>query len=204
MDDRLTDIRFQPQFILDAGSGTDHGSQLLQQRYPEARICQLDISIQMLKQYSRHPAPTVNNHGRQPIWQVNADLNRIPFPANVFDMVWSNQTLSWLRPPEQALTESLRILKPGGLFMFSTLGLDTFKELKYFANQHEHHHLIPAFTDMHDNGDQLLAYGFSEPVMDMEEIMPTYIDAPSVIQDIKTTGSCPIFSKWAHSESKQH
>ena len=92
--------------------------------------------------------------------------------------------LHWVREPLAALREFARVLAPGGLLMFSSLGPDSLKELRAAAGSP---HVHP-FIDMHDLGDMLVAAGFSAPVMDMEMLSFTYPDARRLIDDLRASG----------------
>ena len=78
-----------------------------------------------------------------------------------------------------------RVLKVGGLLMFSCFGPDTLQELRAaFAEVDLAPHTLP-FVDMHDFGDQLVEAGFAEPVMDMEKITVTYDHADKLLADAR-------------------
>src|SRR3990172_11385883 len=85
--------------------------------------------------------------------------------------------------------EFRRILKPGGLFMFSTLGPDTLKELRECWKKIDHFTHVNAFIDMHDIGDALLRNLFSEPVMDVERFTLTYKEVKTLMHDLKMLGA---------------
>ena len=81
-----------------------------------------------------------------------------------------------------------RVLKVGGLLMFSCYGPDTLKELRNaFAARDAAPH-VHGFVDMHDLGDMLSVCGYSAPVMDMEVITLTYADAEALLADLRATG----------------
>jgi len=73
-------------------------------------------------------------------------------------------------------------LKPNGLFLFTSLGPDSFKELSRTES------LQKKLLDMHDVGDILLQTGFKNPVMDMDML---YVNISSekklklIVQDFK-------------------
>jgi malonyl-CoA O-methyltransferase len=85
--------------------------------------------------------------------------------------------------------EAARILQPGGLILFSTFGPDTLKELREafsLADAFEH---VNSFVDMHDLGDQLVAAGLADPVMEMEIITLEYSCVEKVARDLKAIGA---------------
>jgi malonyl-CoA O-methyltransferase len=104
------------------------------------------------------------------------------------DLAWSNLALHCAGDPQPAFKELRRVLKVGGLLMFSCYGPDTLKELKSaFAARDGAAH-VHGFIDMHDLGDMLSACGFAAPVMDMELITLTYADADALLADLRATG----------------
>jgi malonyl-CoA O-methyltransferase len=171
---RLDYVKLEPRRILDAASGPPRRA--LGKRYPGAQVIALDFALSMLK------PPRWKWFGRS--LAVCADLERLPLAAAAVDLVWSNMALHWLADPLPALREFARVLAPGGLVMFSTLGPDTLKELRAAAGEARVH----AFMDMHDLGDLLLAAGFAAPVMDMELISVSYADPGTLLADLRSSG----------------
>jgi SAM-dependent methyltransferase len=49
-----------------------------------------------------------------------ADGARIPYPDQVFDLVFADNVLEHLTNPIEVFSEAHRVLKPGGLFLFKT------------------------------------------------------------------------------------
>ena len=183
---RLDYVRISPHRILDAGSGTGKGRRDLQAVYPEADIFELDLSLAMLVQARPETAWWKRPFAKKP-FQICGDIEGLPLQSSCMDMIWSNLALQWCNDLNAALAEIGRILKPNGLFMFSTFGPDTLKELREaFRDSHAH---VNRFTDMHDIGDALLHSGFALPVMDMECITLTYEDVRGVMKDLKAIGA---------------
>ena len=191
MQERLLLIRHQPQRVLDLGSGTGFGARSLRTRYESANIIECDLAPAMLVQARR-----MANDGHWLAWlrrragsYVCADMEALPLAANSVDMIWSNLALQWCNQPDQAFAEMLRVLKPGGLLMFSTFGPDTLKELRHiFAGVDEYTH-VNRFIDMHDLGDALIHTGFETPVMDMEFLQLTYSSMREALRDLKAIGA---------------
>jgi malonyl-CoA O-methyltransferase len=174
--ERLDYVKIAPRRILDAASGPPRRA--LAKRYPTAVVVALDFSLAMLRQGGFWN----KLFSRQAL--VCADLARLPIAAGTVDFIWCNMALHWIAEPLPAFREFARVLAPGGLAMFSTLGPDTLKELRAAAGAARVH----AFIDMHDLGDMLVAAGLSAPVMDMEMIDLTYGDGAKLLADLRQSG----------------
>lgn len=185
---RLDYVRLAPAAILDAGCGTGYGCERLRERYPQATRVALDLAPGMLRRARE----------RAPWWQralgggprlVCGDIERLPLRSASVDLVWSNLTLQWCNDLRAAFDGVHRALAPGGLFMFSTFGPDTLKELRAAFGRADRYPHVNRFVDMHDIGDLLLAAGFADPVMDMEFVTVTYPDFGRLLAEIRAIGA---------------
>ncbi len=172
--ERLDYVKHSPQVRLDAGAGTGFATRGLQARYPDSSVIALDIARAMLK---RVPSG----------WLVCADIEQLPLKRAAVGMVWCNLALQWSNSPDKVFQEVQRVLQPGGLYLFSTFGPDTLKELRAaWVDEHTHMNL---FFDMHDLGDLLLAAGLSDPVMERESMTVTYSEVTDLMRDLKAIGA---------------
>ncbi len=185
--ERLDYIRFKPARILDLGAGTGYCQQSLALRYPEAETYALDIAQPMLMQ-ARKKISWLRRLKRRDHF-VNAEAAALPFADNSIDMVVSNLTLQWCVDLVAVFSECRRVLKPGGMLLFSNFGPDTLKELRHCWAKIDAHTHVNQFADMHDMGDAMLQSGFSDPVVDMEMLTITYNDVRSIMQDLKQIGA---------------
>lgn len=181
--EKLDIVKIKPLMILDAGAGTGAAIPGLFERYKKAQLVALDLSENMLKQSARHGSLL-----RSP-QLVCADIEKLPFADNVFDLVFSSLSMQWCNDLNAALAEAKRVLKPGGLFVFTTFGPDTLKELRQSWAQVDTADHVNHFTDMHDIGDALLADGFAEPVMEAEILTVNYQSADEIMHDLKAIGA---------------
>jgi malonyl-CoA O-methyltransferase len=186
--ERLDFIRHTPARILDAGSGTGNAWRGLATRYPGARLIALDLAPGMLRQASAAVAWHQRLLRRAPA-TICGDLEQLPLAAACIDLAWSNLALQWVNALPQAFNEMRRVLAPGGLFMFTTFGPDTLKELRAAQTGTDGHTHVSGFTDMHDIGDMLVQAGFADPVIDMETFTLTYLDVKSLMRDLKAIGA---------------
>jgi len=187
--ERLDYVRLQPKVILDAGAGTGFCTGQLLNRYKKARIVGLDFALPMLKH--------VQKRGR---WLrrpdcVCGDIECLPLASESVDLVYSNVAIQWCTDLNKTLDEFMRVLKPGGLLMFTTFGPDTLQELRAAWSEVDGTRHTSDFVDMHDIGDTLLQSGFADPVMDAERMQLTYDNVRGLVDDLKTIG--------AHNASKQ-
>ncbi|SCY73690.1 malonyl-CoA O-methyltransferase [Nitrosospira sp. Nl5] len=188
---RLDYIKHTPDVVLDAGSGTGYGTRKLAIRYASAQVLAVDIALAMHTQ--ARPAISwwkqlLVARGNQASYVIG-DIEQMPLKDSCAGLIWSNLTLQWCNDLKQTFAEMHRVLQAGGLFMFSTFGPDTLKELRQaFRGIDEYSH-VNRFTDMHDIGDMLVHNGFATPVMDMEYITLTYDDVISVMRDLKAIGA---------------
>ncbi|MDR3412687.1 MAG: malonyl-ACP O-methyltransferase BioC [Formivibrio sp.] len=192
--EKLSIMKLAPQHVLDVGCGTGYAGPLLLQRFPDARLIELDLAPSMLLQ-ARLRHPTGSRHwiarlkGKKLPWQICGDAEALPLASASVDCIWSNLALQWCETPDQAFAECFRVLRPGGLFLFSTLGPNTLNELRTaFAGVDGQAH-VNRFIDMHDLGDALGRAGFAAPVMEMENLVMTYDTVREVLADLKGIGA---------------
>ncbi len=179
--ERLHYLKIQPQYILDLGCGPGVFSRELALLYPKARIIGLDLATGMLCEARKKQSWRCK-------WSlVAADMNHLPFPTGFFDLIFANQVIHW-GSLEQVLRELNRVMKANACFMFTTLGPDTFKELKHSWLAADTHTHVNFFADMHDVGDILLNEYFLDPVMDMEWLTVHYTSLMHLVKTLKKQG----------------
>ncbi len=179
---RLGWIGFVPESILDLGCGTGHGATALAACWPQARVLALDASRAMLSEAARHSAGSR-------VELLCATAEAIPLPDASFDLVFSNLMLPWCEDIDAVFAEVVRVLRPRGLFTFTSFGPDTLMELRAaWAAVDGAPHVHP-FTDMHDLGDGLVRAGLAEPVLDVSRYTLTYPDVDALMHDLKATGA---------------
>ena len=183
--ERLECMRLDPAKVLDLGAGTGYGARLLARRYPRAYIVQMDFAHKMLLE-ARRQAPS-RRTGRA-AW-VRADAHCLPFRSHSLDLVFSNFMLQWCAAIKRVFQECLRVLRPGGLLLFSTCGPDTLRELRWGWSQVDKFPHVHFFPDMHDVGDELVQAGFQAPVMEVEYFTLTYPDFDALLRELRRLGS---------------
>lgn len=184
----LEPIRLAPKRIVDIGCGTGIFFEKLGEAFPGAELVGVDFARPMLAQARRRTPAWKRWFGARAPHLVCGDAERLPLAAGSVQFAFSNLALQWCRP-EMVFAEAARVLEVGGLFMFSTFGPDTLRELRTaFADVDGHEH-VNTFIDMHDLGDQLVLAGFADPVMEMEMITLEYACVEAIARDLKAIGA---------------
>jgi malonyl-CoA O-methyltransferase len=190
--ERLDYVKLAPERVLDLGSGTGYFTQKLRHRFTDATLTSIDLAFEMLA-VARAQLPETpvlarllgrtrkNNF-------VCGDAESLPLASATMDAVFSNLTLQWCDVQKVSL-DVHRVLKPQGLFMFTTFGPDTLKELRAAFRKIDDRPHVNDFVDMHDIGDMLVGAGFADPVMDQETITLTYTDLKSMLRELKGIGA---------------
>lgn len=180
---RLELIKLEPQRILDLGCGTGLNSKALDKRYKKAQVLSLDLAPGMLKEARKHKTWLSKQRF------ICGDAEALPLTDNSVDLIFSSLTIQWCHDLDSLFKECFRVLKPGGLLMFSTLGPDTLHELRNSWSSVDGYNHVNAFIDMHDIGDALIRNRLADPVMDVETITMTYNEVIHLMRDLKTLGA---------------
>jgi malonyl-CoA O-methyltransferase len=179
--ERLDAVRLRPTRILDAGCGTGYCTRALARRFRGAGVVGIDLTWEMTARSRRRAGWFARSRF------VNGDAEQLPFANASFDMVLSNLMLHWC-DPVRVFAECLRVLRPGGLFVFTTFGPDTLRELREAWSRADQAPHVHTFLDMHDLGDILIRAGFADPVLDVERYTLTYRDVRQLMGDLKALG----------------
>ncbi len=180
--DKLGTLRTRTmRSLLDVGSGTGLACEPLSEMFGQENYYAYDFAVPMLELARR--SISVPQHA------VCGDASALPYQENSFDVVFSASTYQWCDDTQNAFLDSLRVLKQEGLFLFSTFGPETLRELRdCFASTGSGRH-VSSFIDMQTLGDQLLATGFESPVIESEIITVEYSSPVQLLRDLQATGA---------------
>jgi malonyl-CoA O-methyltransferase len=124
-----------------------------------------------------------------PYSYICADIEQIPLEENSFDLVWSSSTIQWCNKLDSVFDQVKKILRPGGLFIFSTFGPNTLNELREITENLSKEKRTNTFIDINSISHCLMCSGFSDPILDIENFKVTYKDARKLFFDIKGIGA---------------
>ncbi len=192
--ERFDLMRIVPAHILDVGCGPGTHTSALSARFPEATVTAIDQSpalvacaapaavglLARLKEFA-----VLGTRPR--IRGLVSDMAALPLPREYADVLWSNFALQWANDLPALFSEWNRVLKIGGVIMFTAPGPDTLIELRRALTKvgEDPDSRVQRFTDLHDIGDMLIHAGFADPVMDMELITLEYATTAALWRDIK-------------------
>jgi len=190
--ERVEFQRREPDVILDLGCGTGSASRALAGHYSQAQVIALDWAPAMLARVGSGSATSTG------VNRLCADMHALPLAARSTDLVFSNLALQWSYDLPAIFREFRRIMKPDAMLIFSCFGPDTLFELKQAWRAVDDLPHVNDYPDMHDIGDELLAAGFREPVMDAERLTLEYPDVMSLMRELKGIGAHNVASGRLH------
>ena len=175
--DHLDPVRLEPRRVVDLAMQCRFAGRL-SERFPASRILSCGY----------FPAPPETGRASR-VQAVAASPLALPLAAESTDLVASNLGLFWFSDPGPVLGEVRRVLRPGGLIAFTTLGPATLAELRRSWSLVDDRSHIIDFVDMHDIGDAMVKAGFADVVMDAERISVTWPDVPALLRDLRSLGT---------------
>ncbi len=181
--ERLDFFRLEPRLILDLGCGAGAAAMQLRRRFPRARVLGIDSAWRMAREARR----------RQRLWRrfecICADARALPLAAHTVDLLFSNLMLQWCDDPGAVFAEAQRVLRPGGLMLFSTLGPETLQELRTAWASADTASHVSAFADLTRLAAAMSGSGLSEPVVDRELRLTHYPDVRALMNELRTLGA---------------
>jgi len=188
--DTLSYVSIDPRLCLDLGSGTGNGASAIKKKFKRSKVIQTDLAFSMLKNAQRKFRRLFSGQRF-----VCGNVYALPFNDNTFDMVYSNLMLQWCSGLDAAFAEVSRVLKPGGVIVFSSFGPDTLKELRQSWQNVDDFTHINTFIDMHDVGDAMIRSGLQEPVLSTEQLTLLYDDVLQLMRELKCIGAQNVYTK---------
>lgn len=168
--------------VLDVGSGTGLACHTLSDMFGRNSYHAFDFSHEMLR-FAQQANKNISQQS------VCGDVVALPYQKEIFDVVFSASTYQWCNDLNSAFSNALYVLKENGLFIFSSFGPGTLKELRYCFNQVDNEMHVSSFVDIQQHGDTMLAAGFYAPVIESESITVEYNSPLQLLSDLRATGA---------------
>lgn len=188
----LSSHQFPLSRILDIGCGTGFLTNELRCALPDASIIGCDISPFMTK-VAKDKIDKSNDSKK--VHFISGDGAILSYKPDVFDMVTSNLTYQWVSDMQASFSEAKRVLRLGGVLVFSTIGPDTFKELRLCYNnvlEITKKNGLPPFIEFMDIQiliSLLEGAGFKNISVVNKTIIKNYRDMWSLLKTIKSIGA---------------
>ncbi len=167
--------------LLDLGCGTGQFAEDLQAHFSDAVLTGVDLSESMIHYARRHRPISAN-------WLV-ADAEQLPVADQSVDLVFSNLMIQWCADPRPALGECMRVLKPGGWLVCSTLVDGTLRELAQAWQAvdpgRDHVNRFEPAVDL----AQMVAEVCPSPVLKFETVQLDYESPLQLLRELKDLGA---------------
>lgn len=178
--EHLDPVRLDPEWTVDVAMQCSVRGRLLE-RFPGSAVLSCGY-------FPRTSVSGATAGGRR-VRCVSASPMRLPLSAGSVDLVISNLALFWFPDIRPVLREMWRVLRPGGLVAFATLGPGTLAELRQTWRAVDDRSHIVEFIDMHNIGDAMIEAAFADVVMDAERITVTWPDVRTLLRDLRGLGT---------------
>lgn len=103
--------------ILEVGCGRGSGAQIILENFQPSEMHIMDLDIDMIRKTGRY----ISSPGRSLVWSLVEDVSRLPYKASSFDAVFGFGVLHHIEEWQGALSEIVRVLKPGGMYYLEEL-----------------------------------------------------------------------------------
>ena len=180
---RLEPMLVEAKTIVDLGCATGTASKALVKRFRGAEVIGIDRSPAMLRQAAKKKS------WRCKFSLMEADADALPLADQSVDLVFCNQLLPWVDGVPAVFAEINRVLRKNGLFLFASLGPDSFSELRRAWQTVDQAAHVSHFADMHNIGDAAVRAGLSDPVLDVDRLKVSYQDASALFRDLTGSGA---------------
>ena len=167
--------------LIDLGCGTGLAKPALIQRFGSESYHALDLSVAMLSYAQQQDADQSPS--------ICADIACLPLADQTMDLMLSNSTLQWCNDLVQVFADCRRVLSAQGVFVFSTFGPGTLKELRQAFSSVDSSSHVGHFLGQHDIEAALRQAGFTQFELNAVECVIEYQRPMQLLRDIKATGA---------------
>lgn len=174
-------LEIAPMVVLDVGTGTGYCAERLLEHYPETRLIALDIAEGMARMARQRVGGKAE--------YLCGDAEYLPLADQSVELVVSNLAIQWCVNLAEVFREFRRVLKPGGMALFSTFGADTLRELRSAWAAVDHYSHVNEFADAATIVRALDDGGFAACGVTTETRVLSYPDVHALMRELKSLGA---------------
>ncbi|WP_299018143.1 malonyl-ACP O-methyltransferase BioC [uncultured Photobacterium sp.] len=164
---------------LDLGCGTGYFSKVLLRR--GYQVCAADLSMEMLKQAELRCGSGVS--------YLEADAEALPLEDNQFDIAYTSLALQWCEDLSVPLRELKRVVKPGGLILFTTLADGSLHELAQAWREVDQYQHVNEFLSQKAIKLALAQAECPNHALEFTPVIMQYNTAVELMKDLKGIGA---------------
>ena len=173
------------QSVLDIGCGTGFFASGLvdKSRSSEKFYLGLDLALPMLEHGKRERNLDSDSH-----W-LAGDAENLPFIDGSVDLAFSSLAIQWCSDLPALFKEIYRVLKPGGIFAFSTLLDGSLKELKASWSKVDGYQHVNQFALVDEYREPAEFAGFQNVICDQVSHVLFYDQVRELTRELKGIGA---------------
>ncbi|KZY38146.1 MULTISPECIES: malonyl-ACP O-methyltransferase BioC [unclassified Oleiphilus] len=168
--------------MIDLGCGTGYSSDKLKERFSSAEYMGVDLSVDMLT-YAR------SQHAADGQFWLAGDAENLPIASSSHDLVFSSLAIQWCADLPKMFAEVQRILKPGGMFAFSTLIDGSLFELKEAWHEVDELQHVNEFGSFQEHKRALDNIAFDVRTFSQEAKVLRYSSVRELTRELKMLGA---------------
>lgn len=167
--------------ILDLGAGTGYFLKPLNSSLLPSSLVAMDLSEGMMRHLSAQT--------QIPATAVVGDADALPIQAESFDLVFSSLAIQWCADLPLLFREIHRVLKPDGVFAYSTLLDGSLKELKAAWRQVDRFQHVNDFFQFENYRQAANQVGFLELYAEQRQRVLRYPQVKTLTRELKLLGA---------------
>tara|TARA_R110000822_G_scaffold226254_3_gene358864 strand:- start:6778 stop:8415 length:1638 start_codon:yes stop_codon:yes gene_type:complete len=171
----------KPTQVVDLGCGTGYFTELLANKYPSAELAGIDLAQGMLD-FAR------TEHTVAAAW-LRGDAENLPLADNSVDLIFSNLAFQWCEQLPVLASEIARVLKPGGVLAFTSLGHKTLFELRDSWAEVDDYVHVNHFLNTVDWRDVFIEVGMDFQHFEASSCVFAYRDLRHLTGELKGLGA---------------
>ncbi|MEZ5569002.1 MAG: malonyl-ACP O-methyltransferase BioC [Halioglobus sp.] len=171
----------EPETVLDLGCGTGFFAPALRRHYPQACYLGMDLAPGMLSHARTQHAEAG--------WWVAGDAESLPLAAGSVDLIFSSLALQWCDRLALFFAEIERVLRPGGMCVFTSLGPGTLCELRAAWAEVDTHPHVNRFAPVEELQEAARSRCSLRLQIEQQDYVLSYPRVRTLLHELKALGA---------------